>query len=394
VSERESSSGVSGVFGYSISLVLLGLVSIVAAANAAFTLAVFAATVLALMLLVRAWGALGLLRLELSLSCDALRLFPGDSFELRARIVNRKILPAWMRFELTRPQALSPDRAEELVGEAVLFPYEAAVISWKFRADRRGVHRLGPARLVAGDLLGLYRSEKAWPFEHEIVVFPRLSRIGDLELPFRDYFGIRPAKGIIEDPAWYEGTREYSGYKPAKNIHWKASARFGVLQEKIFEPTSHQKIFFLFDGEGFEGAEGSDDFEAALEILGSLAARYAEAGASFAIATDRLVRNFPAVLPLGRGPEHLGRVLELLARCGGEKGQALLPLLGGVGVSGSGFVVIARRPNENTKDYFNLPASRRDRALFVFADDEAGEESLDYPSISFRELRPAAEGGP
>ncbi|MFA6346023.1 MAG: DUF58 domain-containing protein, partial [Syntrophales bacterium] len=85
-----------------------------------------------------------------------------------------------------------------------------------------------------GDLLGLCRKEKTLSFERDIVVFPRLLPLRDLEPPFRDYFGIHPAKGIIEDPAWYEGTREYSGNKPARNIHWKASARTDRLQTKEF----------------------------------------------------------------------------------------------------------------------------------------------------------------
>ena len=411
MNEKEAVTGEESYFVFTLSIVLLAALAFFAAASSAGMLATFAATTLLLMLGVRAWARLSLARLDVSLSCPGDHLFPGESFTLRADIANRKILPVWMRLELSRPEALKPLAVGEIEGETGLLPFEKVSGSWTFSAEKRGVHRLGPARMIAGDLLGLCRKEKSLPFGQDIVVFPRLVPLRDLELPFRDYFGIHPAKGIIEDPAWYEGTREYSGNKPARNIHWKASARLNILQEKIFEPTSHKKIFFLLDGEGFESAEDHEGFEAALEILGSLAARFAETGASFALATDRAVKKRPAVLPLGRGPEHLGLVLELLARCEFGKGQAMVPLVRAVGSSGAGFVIVSRSPGENVKKYFTLPATRRDRVLFVFSRDReaSGRPCADsggtdaaigpglgtdpgYPFATFGALRAVQEG--
>jgi uncharacterized protein (DUF58 family) len=395
VTAKNAPSGVTNVFGLPLSLALLGILFFIAASNASTALATLVATVLVLMVAVRAWGRLGLWRLEVSLSCGSERLFSGESMTLRAEIANRKILPVWMRVELARPDALTPTATEGVgiseIGEMGLPPFGRGSGSWTFRAGRRGVHRLGPATLIAGDLLGLHRRGRLLPFQRDLIVFPRLVPIVDLELPFRDYFGIHPAKGIIEDPAWYEGTREYSGNKPARNIHWKASARLGVMQEKIFEPTSHQKIFFLLDGAGFEDVDEAARFESALEILGSLASRFAETGASFAIATDRRVDGFPAVLPLGRGPEHLGMFLELLARCETVKGQAIMPLLGRMGGGGgaAGYLVLCRSPGESTRKYLALPSTRRDRVQFIFAEGGECGEPFDFPALSFEDLRPA-----
>ncbi len=390
---KKASYSVSSYFVISMSLALLAILAFIAAATASLTLASFTVITLTLMLALRLWGGFSLSRLEVALACDQNRLFCGDLFTLNADIVNGKILPVWARLQLARPEALAPIASEGVEGESSLLPFEKISGSWSFRAEKRGVHSLGPATLAASDLLDLYRKEKILSYREEVVVYPRLVPIGGKELPFRDYFGIHPSKGIIEDPAWYEGTREYSGNKPAKNIHWKASARLNVLQEKIFEPTSHQKIFFLVDGEGFKRADDRAGFEAALEIAASLASRFAETGASIAVATDRFVKDFPAVLPLGRGPEHLGMVLELLARCDFERGQTLLPLVGGVGHQGAGFVVIARKPGENLKKFYALPATRRDRVMFVFAEEGNIDESGTYPFTTFKalRLRPEAE---
>ncbi|HWR11970.1 MAG TPA: DUF58 domain-containing protein [Rectinemataceae bacterium] len=386
------SYGVSSYFVITLSVAFLGVLAFFAAATSSIALATFSATTFILTLAIRLFGRFGLSRLDVALSCDGDRFFCGDSFTLRAEIANNKILPVWMRLTLKHPEALKPLVAEGVEGESGLLPFEKISGSWSFSAERRGAHNLGPAILTAGDILDLYRKEKILSFKREIIVYPRLVPIGELELPFRDYFGIHPSKGIIEDPAWYEGTREYTGNKPARNIHWKASARLDILQEKIFEPTTHQKIFFLMDGEGFRRAEDKDGFERALEMLASLATRFAERGASFTVATNRLVRGFPAVLPLGRGPEHLGMVLELLARCEFEHGQAILPLISGVGHQGAGFVVIARKPGEIMKKFIALPATNRDKVMFVFAERGNGEDASSYPFTTFDALRVKTEG--
>jgi uncharacterized protein (DUF58 family) len=248
--------------------------------------------------------------------------------------------------------------------------------------------------MLAGDLLGLCQEGRKIPFKRDIVVFPRLASLAPVEYTFQDYFGINSAKGIIDDPAFYEGTREYSGNKPAKSIHWKASARFNVLQEKIFEPTSHRKVFLLLDGEGFETMEYTGAFEPALEILASLATTFAEAGASFAIATDRRVQGFPAVLPLGRGPEHLGMVLELMARCVNLKGQALIPLVeGATGAGGAGFIVVCSSPGCAIRDWLALRPARMNRVQFIVAGDGQPGEADGWQSASFKKILRFAGSG-
>jgi uncharacterized protein (DUF58 family) len=391
--ERDSGS----VFGYGISMALLAILLLVAEASSSLDLATFLAATLALMLVLRLAGRIALLRLAVSPSREVYRLFAGDCFEVRVDFANRKFLPVLARLELHGPEGLSqisrlnqgPQDFSLGLQDFSLGPFERKSLSWPFRAGRRGLSKIGAATLSAGDRLGLYRRAKEIGVEGEVVVFPRLRRIEALELPFRDYFGIHPSKGIIEDPSWYEGTREYRGLRSARSIHGKASAHLGILQEKIFEPTSQLKVVFLLDGRGFLEAEDGGGFEEALEIIASAASSFSDKGASFAIAVDRSVQGYPAVLPFGRGPEHLGCILELLARCEREEGQGVLRLLGEIGASGSGFIVVARSPDEGTRRYFSLPAIRRDRILFLFKDGASAREG--YPSLSFSEVLEARE---
>lgn len=369
------------LFGTAGMGILLGLLCAGAAAGSAYILARLAAAVLVLMLALRGWTRAGAARLSASFELGQGRFFVGDSFGLSARIANRSILPLRVRIELPRPAGIEASLPSGLAAETNLLPFERRGGSWTFTAARRGVHSLGPARLSAGDPLGLFTREKELPFRRDIVIFPRLLPLSLPDLPFREYFGIRAARGIVEDPAWYEGTREYSGNRPAKNIHWKASARLAVLQEKIFEPTSHRKAFLLLEGELFERAGDAEGFERALEVAGSLAARLSEEGASFALATDRAVREFPALLDLGRGPEHLGAVLELLARCGIEGGRGFPSLLAGAIPANTGFIVLSRSPGGTAVPALAEASGRREPVLFLYSEapDDGGSARSSLP---------------
>lgn len=363
------------VFGAGGILLLLALLTAAAAAGSAYALARFSASVLVLMLALRTWARIGSGRLSASFGLGDARLFPGESFGLSAEFANRSVLPLRIRLEFPRSPGIGSPFQSGPAAETGLLPFERRRGSWTFTAVRRGVHNLGPARLSAGDPLGLFTRERELPFPDTLVVFPRILPLALPDLPFREYFGIRAARGIVEDPAWYEGTREYSGLRPAKNIHWKASARLASLQEKIFEPTSHRKAFLLVEGEGFERAGDEEGFERALEVAGSLASLLSEEGASFAMAVDREVAGYPAVLGLGRGPEHLGAVLELLARCSMGPGLGFSALLSGPSPGNAGWIVLARGPGGGASAALGRAAGRRDPVLFLFADDRGRGDS-------------------
>lgn len=392
--EAPSAKADSSIFSEPLFLAALGLVAFIAAASGASALAGFSAIAVALLAATRVWAELSLSRLEVSLSCGQTRLFPGERLTLRMDAWNRKILPVWVRVEIARSGSLIPEGLESAPGETSLLPFERADGSWTFLAAKRGLYSLGPATLFSGDTLGFHSREKALPFARRIVVFPRPARIKEFDVAFRDNFGIHPSKGIIEDPAWYEGTREYQLSRPARNIHWKASARLAVPQEKIFAPTSHQKVFLVLDGGGFAQAQDEGGLESALEVLAALAIRLSERGASFALTTDLRVRESSAVIPLGRGPEHLGNALELLARCKLERAADLAPLVSRAGDVGSGYLIVSRSPApERAKSFFAFPSAKRNRVFLLFAERPQTDVSLECPALFFDEILLKEEDG-
>jgi hypothetical protein len=163
--DDNATSGSSSIFGSSWALFLLGSLLVVASVNDASLVVKFVAMVLVLMASLRLWTALGMWRLDLDLACEADRLFPGECFNLRFDVANRKFLPLWIRLELPVPIGLEQtdgtgqtgsgdagsrsDRAFSAKAETSLRPFEHRSGTWTFRATRRGVHQLEHAILVA-----------------------------------------------------------------------------------------------------------------------------------------------------------------------------------------------------------------------------------------------------
>lgn len=340
----------------------------------------------------RLWSRLALARLKVEIGVDRGRLFPEDEFRLTARLQNDKVLPLRLRLVLPDPTKTMtgiPVETDEghLSAETFLFSFEHSSRVWKLNAPRRGVYRLGPVKSYAGDPTGLSERLKLFPGTRELLVFPRLRRIREPQLSFREYFGIHASKGPVEDPAWYAGTRDYTGNRPARNIHWKASARLGKLQEKLFEPTSHRKVLFVLDVRGYlefqkenYDGRGEEAFETCLEALGALVLRLMETGASFGLVTNARIRGGTRrYLDIGRGPEHAGTLLEILARLQLKAGESLEEMVYEVGKSGTGFIYMGFAPDSRSRIFFSLPAAQRKKIFFLFSTKsrEVTEESTD-----------------
>jgi uncharacterized protein (DUF58 family) len=132
----------------------------------------------------------------------------------------------------------------------------------------------------------------------------------------------------VEDPVRPAGTRDYLGNRPARHIHWKASARLGRLQEKIYEPTAQASVLFLLDALSFpaeepgpqqpdarEATPGEEAFERTLEVVASLAVELERARVPVGLAVNgALAGRADCILAPGRGQYQLSSLLEMLAR--------------------------------------------------------------------------------
>jgi uncharacterized protein (DUF58 family) len=277
-------------------------------------------TILALLVLgigigTNLWSRLSLSGISCASVVDKYRLFPGESLTLQVSAKNARFLPVWLQMSMDVEGALDPTSGEmSFTGDCWLLWYQKAHFSWGLVVRRRGVYRLGSAYMKVGDLLGFFPREKWAEGDIHVIVYPRLVPLKPLSLPSRDFFGLPGAKSPVQDPIYILGTRDYQNGRPARHIHWKASARHNRLQEKVFEPSEQKKVLLAVEVSQFEKANASKSFERTLEVVGSLAVQSYQRGYALGLLTNGVVEGGPPFLSIGRSPQKLPAILEIVAR--------------------------------------------------------------------------------
>ncbi|MFA5028249.1 MAG: DUF58 domain-containing protein [Candidatus Methylomirabilota bacterium] len=309
------------------------------------------------------------------LAADRQRLFPGERLTLGLEAENRRWLPVLLRARIP-VGGLGGPPSKPLAATRGLLWHQQTSIRWELAAGPRGVHRLGPARLSTGDLFGFYSTAHAVDAPLSVVVYPRLVPLRRFAPPRREFFGLPGAESPVRDPVYLLGTQEYQHGRPAKHIHWKASARHHRLQEKVFEPTQQAKVLLVVEAEGFAGTEAAPEFERALEAVASLAARLNREGAAVGLLASGAVEGGGApFVPLGGGPHQLPAILELLARLSAAPGSDLQETLrAGLRLPwGVSCLCVARSWRGSASAFLRHLADRRVPALLFVSRPVRGE---------------------
>jgi len=316
---RPQDRGVPSVFVIPLAQVILGLFLFVALIYGERNLAIWALSVIGLAAGAKLWAGISLSGIRCHSSVDKQRAFPDEKLTLRISAENHKFLPVWLQVNVPVGSLLSSSSSSSSEGtltkETRLLWYQRAHLQWELTAHRRGVHQIGPSRLLAGDLFAFFSREKKTEESHSIIVYPRLVSLKSFSFPRRDFFGVPGAKSPVQDPIYILGTRDYQHGQPAKYVHWKASARHHRLQQKIFEPTEKEKILLVVDVDQFAKNKAEEEFEQTLEIVASLGVRLDKRGDAVGLLTNgAVVGDGPAVVPVAKRCSQLPAILEVLAR--------------------------------------------------------------------------------
>jgi uncharacterized protein (DUF58 family) len=312
-----------------LGLIAIGAVMLWSAWNGFTIIVVIAGLMVSTAGLTRFWGYLALKNLRGECPASDLRVFPGDSVELKLRLVNRKILPLpWAEISkeipagfLSNEKAGESDQAgfEKIVRSSPMLWYSA--MSWKFKLScrKRGYYKLGPLSVTTGDIFGFYPRTLIEPDEEHIVVYPRIFDINHLTLSASYPLGEALAeKRLFEDPSRAIGVRDYSPGDSLRRIHWKATARRQQLQVKVFESTTTLKvsIFLATDSYQVQGLDLADELETGISAAASLANYCIEKKSQVGFWTNSRLADsgLPARIPAGSGVERLVRILETLAK--------------------------------------------------------------------------------
>ncbi|NPV71439.1 MAG: DUF58 domain-containing protein [Firmicutes bacterium] len=205
-------------------------------------------SVLAISLAAYSWGKISLKRVSYNKEIHPLRTFPGEPATLTITLENHKLLPiTWLQMEEDVPEDLIlkggrlgihyiPGR-KRLLSFVSLGYYERVRRQYEIRFPRRGYYSLGPARLTCGDPFGFCKETLALKDTTHLIVYPRILPLEALGLPARRPLGdTRVSDRLLQDPSFVAGIRDYDPSDSFKRIHWKATARTGSLQVKVYEP--------------------------------------------------------------------------------------------------------------------------------------------------------------
>ncbi len=278
----------------------------------------------------RLWSRLSLERVVYERTLSEHRVFAGESVDLTLAVENQKVLPVpWIEVRETFPRGMpataqtrpgSAPGTEVLVRSTSLGSNDRVEWEVSLRAARRGYFRVGPTLLRSGDIFGFFEREQVGlPRIDGIVVYPRtyaLAELGfDSARPFGEFRGGNP---VFEDPARVVGVRDYQHGDPMRRIDWKATARVGRLQSRLYEPSRSLSLIVALNIPTFEYTwQGSDPvlLERGISVAASIARWAFDSGAAVGLIANGSFPDADRTIRIGAGsrPDQLNRILEALA---------------------------------------------------------------------------------
>lgn len=272
------------------------------------------------------------------------RAFFGEQIDMTQIFTNGKPLPIpWMSVDDEVPGTLEVDSAEvlpsartrtvELRTAVSIGWYERLTRHYSIKCTARGEHEFGPMEISSGDVFGLFRRSETITTPETLLVYPRYVPVEKLGITARQPFGdFKAIQHLATDPLRLRGIREYAYGDNPRHVHWKATARRGSLQTKIFEPVATPQLFIFCNQDTFSRVWEGIDLET-LELTITVAASLANYGIehgymvglqvnAFSPSSDTQVKIAPS-----RDPGQFTRILENLARIKGWSGLPMEELI-------------------------------------------------------------------
>jgi uncharacterized protein (DUF58 family) len=221
-------------------------------------------------------------------------------------------------------------------------------LSYEIRSKGRGYYQIGPLVMESGDLFGLHRRYHIGAEPQYLMVYPKVIPLAGYDIASRRPIGdIRLIHRLYEDPTRIAGVRPYEAGDPLNRVHWRATARTGVLHSKIYDPSTvaGATIVLDFHQKGFHRQGEPVRSELAVTTAASLANAVYEMGQQVGLVTnardaadrirlegwvhdfrtrpvartevamrDKSERLQPIIVPTRRGIEQFQQIRETLAR--------------------------------------------------------------------------------
>lgn len=179
-----------------------------------------------------------------TLSSDEVEI--GESVDVTVALTNRAARRYdWLDVRSTDDGTLARDGVDEAILR--LQAAQSETMTWQVTATRRGYHRLGPTLMHASDPLGLFEQ---WALADDVAWLTVLPRVVEIEAPVGAQGAVAAVpvrRSLADDTSRFAGVRGYRRGDPLKRIHWRATARTGTLQTRLFEPTAVSGVTLAVD---------------------------------------------------------------------------------------------------------------------------------------------------
>ena len=293
-------------------------------------LLIVGALVIVVWAVVRLWDRYGFRAVTHTRSIANHRAFIGDCFDYTVTLSNDKVLPLiWVDIQDSFPGGLGlpggvlrgsglEDNRQHTISTSLL-PYQRASWSYTLECRERGYHRIGPVRIRSGDIFGFTSGEARFEAVDHVLVYPRALDLEHVLFPPEHPFGVaRGWRPLYHDPNRVMGQRDYRPDDPLKHIDWKATARSGQLQTRVFEPAVSMNMLIAVNGSTSDYVwQGSNRrlFERAITAAASAAGLADRRGYSFGLISNAVASYSGKWLnvPVGGASKQMTLVLEGLA---------------------------------------------------------------------------------
>jgi uncharacterized protein (DUF58 family) len=276
-------------------------------------------------------------------SVEPTRASAGEPVTVHLTITNHSALP-------TGSLMLEDRLPERLEGRArfVLDPLrsrEARTVSYRIPALGRGRYRVGPLRIRLTDPFHMIDVTRSFTTTSDFVVTPVVEQLGTVEPPRSQDIGDNAGSHSIgvhgADDA---STREYRTGDDLRKIHWRSSARTGVLMVRQEERPWQGQASILLDtradahvrGPGAPGADERlrDSAEWAISAAASIGVGLLRAGRDVWLLSDP---SAPERLRFGSATRYVNHLAAISTR----RRADLVPLAGPVRAATRDSVVVA-----------------------------------------------------
>lgn len=259
------------------------------------------------------------------------RGFVGETLKLGVEVENRKRLPvSWLKVSDPIPNPVAP--TDDSILTPSHLPDTGTLINlfslnwfskirrnYKLQLRKRGVYALGPARLVSGDIFGIFEHYRTDETLSTITVFPEQINLQPISLESDRPNGFRSVRRrLYDDPNLPVGIRDYRPGDEMRRIHWPATARTGELQVNEYQPISSREVVLCLNvattRHKWEGYY-PDILETLVKVSATWISQWIQTGYSVGLISNGSLAHSDQsffVAP-GRSPHQLSRLYERLA---------------------------------------------------------------------------------